>query len=177
MIWFTSDTHFCHKLMLQYRPFHTIDDMNEFIIDKWNKKIGKHDIVYVLGDFGFGNREELKKILTALNGRKTLIRGNHDKRARVHSIKGWVNVKDYHELIYKKSTRICLFHFPISDWNRRWKGSLHIHGHSHGKHNGDGRMMDVGVDALNYSPISIEDVYDRLINRPITSYVERNLEQ
>jgi calcineurin-like phosphoesterase family protein len=38
------------------------------------------------------------------------------------------------------------------------KGSIHLHGHTHGKSNSIVNRMDVSVEALNYIPISIEDV-------------------
>ena len=54
-IFFTSDTHFWHVNIIKYcnRPFETIEEMNETIIEKWNSKISKDDIVFNLGDFAF----------------------------------------------------------------------------------------------------------------------------
>ena len=54
MIWMTSDLHFNHENILKYepvsRPFATVEEMNEVLIQNWNSKIKPEDIVYVLGD-------------------------------------------------------------------------------------------------------------------------------
>ena len=75
-----SDTHFNHSRILEYclRPFDNVEQMNEVIINNWNKVINEDDIVYVLGDFCFGNKTMLKEIVSNLKGRKILICGNHD---------------------------------------------------------------------------------------------------
>lgn len=73
-----SDTHFNHSRILEYcqRPFDNVEEMNEVIINNWNKVINEDDIVYVLGDFCFGNKTMLKEIVSNLKGRKILICGN-----------------------------------------------------------------------------------------------------
>ena len=60
-----SDTHFNHSRILEYcqRPFDNVEQMNEVIINNWNKVINEDDIVYVLGDFCFGNKTMLKEIV------------------------------------------------------------------------------------------------------------------
>lgn len=75
-----SDTHFNHKNIIGYcnRPFKDVDDMNKTMIKLWNETVSNNDVVLHLGDVAFGNKEEAKKILQQLNGRKVLIRGNHD---------------------------------------------------------------------------------------------------
>ena len=77
-----ADTHFSHKNIIDYckRPFENIEQMNKFMIDTWNKRVGKNDIVLHLGDFGFGTKEQLQEICSQLNGRKVLVKGNHDQR-------------------------------------------------------------------------------------------------
>ena len=47
-------------------------------MNKWNSIVRKDDIVYHLGDVGFGSTDELKELVGRLNGTKILIRGNHD---------------------------------------------------------------------------------------------------
>ena len=56
-IFYTSDTHFCHKNILQHenRPFNDIDEMDTALIEQWNKTVGKKDTVYHLGDFVLGD--------------------------------------------------------------------------------------------------------------------------
>jgi calcineurin-like phosphoesterase family protein len=55
--------------------------MNEHMIERWNKTISNKDTIYHLGDFAFGNKEQISEIVNRLNGRKILIKGNHCKNS------------------------------------------------------------------------------------------------
>lgn len=74
-IYLIADTHFNHTNIIKYcdRPFNNVKEMNETIINNWNKVIGKDDIVYHLGDLGLGSFDELKGIFDRLNGKKYLV--------------------------------------------------------------------------------------------------------
>ncbi len=77
-----SDTHFSHKNIIKYcdRPFKDIDEMNNFMIEQWNSVVSKDDIVYHLGDFTWdNNRERFGELVSSLNGRIRLLKGNHDR--------------------------------------------------------------------------------------------------
>ena len=75
-----ADTHFGHENIIKYcnRPFSTIGEMDQKLIDNWNQTVSNKDTVLVLGDFGLGNKEYVSNIVKALNGKKILIMGNHD---------------------------------------------------------------------------------------------------
>lgn len=79
-IFFIADTHFGHKNIIKYenRPFLDTLDMDKQLISKWNQKVKANDKVFVLGDFSFYNKAKTSEICHKLNGRKTLIMGNHD---------------------------------------------------------------------------------------------------
>ena len=79
--WFISDLHFSHKNVLEFenRPFETIEEMESKMIEAWNLVVGKHDKVYMLGDFCFGGANKWIEILDQLKGQIALIKGNHDK--------------------------------------------------------------------------------------------------
>lgn len=73
MRYYISDTHFCHRSLLDkmdVRGFESVEEMNEYMIDQWNQKVGKRDEVVILGDFSWGNAEETMDILRRLHGRK-----------------------------------------------------------------------------------------------------------
>jgi len=84
---FTSDHHFCHANIIRFEPlnridahgvmFETVEQMDEFLIARWNEVVGVNDLVYHLGDMSY-KRETLRAVLPRLNGRKILICGNHD---------------------------------------------------------------------------------------------------
>ena len=75
MKFYTSDTHFNHRAIIDHakRPFANMEEMNEAMIENWNRVVAPHDDVYHLGDFAFGGAEA---ILTRLKGNIHLIRGN-----------------------------------------------------------------------------------------------------
>src|SRR5581483_5246031 len=77
---FTSDTHFGHKNVIRYdeRPFRDMDHMREMLIKNWNDTVTPSDTVYHLGDVAFLGTTATREIVNRLNGRKILIRGNHD---------------------------------------------------------------------------------------------------
>lgn len=52
MIFFTSDLHLGHEncIRLCNRPFSSIEEMDETLIENWNRKITGKDTVYILGD-------------------------------------------------------------------------------------------------------------------------------
>src|SRR3989344_4017153 len=90
-IFITADHHFNHKNIIEYckRPFKTVEEMNETMIERWNRRVGKDDLVIHLGDFGLGNKEKINEIRKRLNGTIILIKGNHDR-----VIKDFIVVRD-----------------------------------------------------------------------------------
>ena len=75
-----SDTHFEHRNIIDYcdRPFTSVEEMNKTLIANWNRVVSKHDRVFMLGDFALTGKDRIIEIGQQLNGRKTLIMGNHD---------------------------------------------------------------------------------------------------
>ena len=79
MTYFTSDQHFGHFniIRLSRRPFKTVDEMDETMVERWNAKVRDDDTVYVLGDLFF-RAATVEPILKRLKGHKHLVLGNHD---------------------------------------------------------------------------------------------------
>ena len=166
MIFVTSDLHFGHKNIIKYtnRPFADVQEMDASLIDNWNRIVKNNDEVYILGDFTMQNESVAESLLLRLNGRKYLIRGNHDYFAKNYRGDALLLVEDYFELKVKK--RIFVFsHYPFVEWNRSRHGSYHLHGHQHKhadynlwqRHEGI-RRYDVGVDANGFTPVPLEKI-------------------
>lgn len=166
MIYFTADTHLGHENVIQYehRPFQTAAQMDEALVRNWNRKVSPEDDIYILGDFTLKGPEKANMFLERLQGRKYLIRGNHDgyvDRASFHK-EYFLWIKDYCELTYR-GQRFVLCHYPLLTWNGMRRGSFQLHGHQHNYpgYNEYNRKMgiarlDVGVDAQDMTPVSAE---------------------
>lgn len=172
-IWFTSDTHFGHGNVIKYcnRPYRTSDEMDRSLIDNWNSVVQPQDIVYHLGDVGFMQEPQLINILQRLNGNKILIMGNHDKvikRSKAAFYKCFGSIHDYYDLSHD-GQKYVLSHYPMLSWNGSGRGSIMLHGHSHGTtnygHLKTGKILDVGVDCHNYTPIDIPTVLRLMSSR------------
>lgn len=81
---FIADPHFGDDRIRRYenRPFETAEEMDRELIRRWNVLVSEGDTVFVLGDFGAEGREDL--VLSRLNGRKLLVKGNHDVLSNSH---------------------------------------------------------------------------------------------
>jgi len=161
-IWVTSDTHFNHANMLNFkgedgtpvRPFYNLQEMNETIIDNWNRVVKKGDKVYHLGDVFFGSKDDFKKLWPRLNGKKRLVVGNHDDIKFLSS--GNFFQKVYMWRIFKEHGLI-LTHVPINQDNFR-SGAKNVHGHVHTKKSPSGPYQCVCVEQTNYTPVNIESL-------------------
>ena len=168
MIYFTADTHFYHGNVIQYerRPFQTAEEMNEALIQNWNARVSPDDDIFILGDFTLKGPSLANALLERLQGRKYLIRGNHDGYVDRASFRqdAFVWVRDQFELSWQ-GQRFVLCHYPFLTWNGMRRGAFHLHGHQHNgplynKWNRDDglRRLDVGVDANGMAPVSAEEI-------------------
>lgn len=179
MLFFTSDVHLNHNniLHLANRPFDDIDQMNRRLVSNINSLVGPHDILYFLGDMAFGKDkpETIRWFLDKLNCKDVhLIFGNHDSHdeAFMKSL-GFRSAKDY-EMFKENKKKFVLSHYPMLDWDGAFHGSYMLHGHIHS--NGDTynkenlengiKRYDVGVDANNYYPVSLNDIVDFFASLP-----------
>lgn len=166
-IFVTSDQHFYHRNILTYqpesRPFSSIEEMNEVLIERHNEVVGPSDVVYMLGDFAFTGPRNVEEILKRLNGRKHYIFGNHDGSMKNrHVAQYFESMQYYKEIKDEAGNSFVLFHYPIFSWNRMHHGVYHLYGHTHGQvpHLYNGRAMDVGVDTNNCYPWNLADIVE-----------------
>jgi calcineurin-like phosphoesterase family protein len=159
-IFFTADTHFGHRNIITYanRPFASVEDMDEALVERWNERVRPDDRVYFLGDFSLRRGPVTGEILERLNGEIHVVWGNHDRpayaiRERFASFHDYLQVRVGGQLI------VC-FHYAMRIWNQAHRGAWHLYGHSHGSLPDDprARSMDVGVDCNDYYPFSFDEV-------------------
>lgn len=160
--WVISDTHFYHSKILGYcqRPFETVEEMNEVLIKNWNSVINEDDIVYVLGDFCFGNKEMLREIVSQLKGRKILILGNHDRLTKGAYLDVGFETVTKNPIIVDGD--FILSHHPLQGDLGRF---YNIHGHKHklpSEAQFSPKHFDIGVDDHNFFPHNLDTVIKTL---------------
>ena len=131
MNFYISDTHFGHANIMHYdnRPFTSVDEMDNKLIENWNKVVGKDDHVYICGDFCWDKEPRWIELLEKLNGQKTLIKGNHDITPQ-KSRRLFADVKEYKE-IDDNGRKVVLSHYPIPCFKNHFYGWYHLYGHVH----------------------------------------------
>lgn len=184
-VWFTSDLHFWHKNICKYcnRPFETMEEMNQALIDNWNSVVKEDDTVFVLGDMGFCGYDKLEPLMSQLNGKKYLIQGNHDSDKIVFRLYEANIIEGYYKMHEVTiigdeecpDQQLTLCHFPMIDWPNKERGAWMVHGHQHQLPETPSCSVmhwDVGVDKNNLKPVSFEQLKINIT----TQFVTRNNE-
>jgi calcineurin-like phosphoesterase family protein len=146
--------------------------MNDIIIDNWNSIVKPENTVFHLGDFALGwegnsKKECYKELLSQLNGKKILIKGNHDKETdKFYLDIGFEKVYKYY--VFDKTLFI---HYPLitndyymSESEKNFINQMKnyykinnlkrvIHGHTHNSNTGLSNHYNVSVENINYTPI------------------------
>lgn len=167
MHFYISDTHFGHANIIGMcqRPFASVEEMDEYMIARWNERVSGNDTVFILGDMFYrcGREEE---ILARLSGKKWLIEGNHDGSwlGRVDLARYFVGVDKYLEI--SDGTRgMTLCHYPLLTWKHAKKNYM-IHGHIHLDTTSDfwpllvtrQRTLNAGADLNGFAPVTFEEL-------------------
>lgn len=161
-IWVTSDHHFGHKNIIKYcnRPFQTVEEMRDEMVERWNSVVSDGDVVFHLGDVSLGRIDYVSDTLKSLKGHKVLIYGNHDQKSLRESNIWDIRMPDY-QLEYSGFT-VNMRHHPWEQDRELDKNNIWLHGHSHGAlgtfHDG---QIDVGVDSWNYTPVDMDVIVEQ----------------
>lgn len=159
----TSDTHFGHSNILKHckRPFADINEHDYSLIHNWNSIVGKNDTVYHLGDIAFYPKEKLIWLLSKLNGKIIVIKGNHDQvAAQNRSL-----FHQFHDArLFTKvhGKEFVLDHYAMRVWPKSHHGVYHLYGHSHGTLPEDpfSLSFDIGVDCFEYKPVDFKKIIE-----------------
>ena len=168
MIWFTADLHLQHENIIKFcnRPFSNVKEMDEKLINNWNEVVDKKDIIYILGDFSFGNPPEYA---SRLKGNKIFIKGSHDNNLDAPYMK-IIKPKELKDE-YGNQRTIVLCHYAMRSWYLSHYASWHLYAHHHGKLESYGLSMDIGVDCNNFYPFSLDDISKKMATlEPIVDF-------
>ena len=181
---YIADMHFDHEsiIALDNRPFGSVAEMNEALIENWNSVVKPEDLTWILGDFCLGGSEQWASYLKRLNGAKGLIIGNHDDREAVEAVKDFfTDVAEYRE-ITDNGRNVVLCHYPILGFRDHYFGWFHLYGHVHAAYEWNVtqnakrllknlyvrddvcRMANVGamIPYMDYRPRSLDELQPQL---------------
>ena len=165
----TSDWHLFHDKILDFcdRPFKDIDHMHRVLINNYNSTVPKDGVCYFGGDMGMSSFDNMKNIISKLNGTKVLILGNHDKNVNAAYRMGF-DVVVYGAIFWIANQQVTFTHCPLKDTYREdtskmksevhfpnWHGEsrkkfqryiipnwgqFHLHGHGHSPNKGQSEV-------------------------------------
>jgi calcineurin-like phosphoesterase family protein len=144
------------------------------MIRNWNAVVAKTDRVIHVGDFAHRcDPKRLRAIFSQLNGAKFLCPGNHDD-ATTRSLP-WAGIKEIMPIVVD-GTRIVACHYAMRTWPGKFRGAIHLYGHTHNRLPGTSTSLDVGVDAWDFRPVSLPEIMARLAMLPPSVDVETDIE-
>lgn len=176
--WVISDTHLFHTNILKFTDsntgklvrgdrFDNVDQMNECMLENWNSVVKQGDIVYHLGDVVMGDHDQFKKLWPKFNGSKRLIVGNHDDIKFLSTggffqkVLMWRMWPEFglmfsHVPLHESS----LLRLTVRDgkYPEDCETLLNVHGHIHQNPSPEGPYRNVSVEAIDYTPINIEEL-------------------
>ena len=170
MIFYTADMHFGHRNVIKFdgRPFRDTEEMDEYIIERWNERVSDRDTVYILGDVCYRNAHPASWYLKRLKGHKYLITGNHEKAVlsepnALKLLDGYDQIKT----IRDGDKQIVLCHYPMAEWPGLFQEAWHIYGHIHNNKTMTYELMaklkralNAGCMINNYVPVTFDELLE-----------------
>lgn len=184
-LFFTSDQHFNHGNIISFcnRPYSDIQEMNNALIENWNRVVPQDAVVFSIGDLTFSmDKFSIKNIFSKLNGSMFyFLPGNHDKS------KFFVNLPDnfkiVSDIVHLTITtnevyygQYVLSHYPLYTFQGIDRNVINLHGHIHSGKNSHAGFdtkfksnfhYDIGVDNNNYAPVSLKTINDIINSRKL----------
>ena len=124
-------------------------------------------MIFVAGDFAFKSANNPVGILEKLNGRKVLIKGNHDGR----NLKDPAFRRHFEEICDRKiindnGRMVVIDHFPLIEWDGFFRGSYLVYGHIHNNTSNFAykcmkeldNALNAGVDINNFMPVTLDEL-------------------
>ena len=148
------------------RPWNSVAEMDEALIEGINAEVRPHDRLYILGDVAM--RCKAMSALYRAHGKKVLVKGNHDTFELREYLKYF---EDIRAAVVKG--RFVLTHIPVHAGSLdRWRGN--VHGHLHSKRvllpdgKPDPRYLCVSVEQTGFRPIPLDEAFGH-ITRALSS--------
>lgn len=169
-IFFVSDTHFGHQPEFLWKPrgFSSVEEMDEAIIENWNRIVKPNDMIIHLGDTMLNDNEHGLECFKRLNGQISIIWGNHDTEARKKLLCALPNViaLGYAHVFKHDKLSFYVSHYPTltANFDEKYftRHVLSLHGHTHQRTNWldlkNPFLYHVGLDSHNNTPVHIDEI-------------------
>lgn len=160
---FIADLHLSHQNMAIKRGFSSIEEHDEYIIDRWNRTVSKRDVTFILGDVTMEKKSPYH-LLSRLRGVKHVVLGNHDRHQdvqellrHVNSVSGMLKYKGF-----------WLTHCPVHPFELdRVYGNIHGHVHENVIHHP--KYFCVSCENVDYTPVTFEQLGIKIPAKTITT--------
>lgn len=168
MKYYIADNHFAHANIIEFcnRPFNSVEEMDQFMINAWNRVVTQEDEVYIIGDLIYRSKKPYTWYLEQLPGKKHLIIGNHDGlMIKQPKAAAYFESIEKTALIRDNGKKIFLCHYPVLEWPGYFRGEWCISGHIHNAKNeayyilkNMEKQLNAGVDIINFAPCTFEEL-------------------
>lgn len=133
--YYIADLHLGHENAMRrfdHRPFKTLDEQDNTIIENINATVSPQDNLFFIGDVSWYKPDKTVELIQSINCKnRFLIVGNHDRWAKDSTCKKlFQGIYDL-KRIEDEGRIVVLCHFPIAVWDQCHRGSYHIYGHVH----------------------------------------------
>lgn len=156
--------------------------MDKILIDNFFKRVKKKDVVYFAGDLSWDKNvaEHFLQYIKHDNIEFHFIRGNHDRRLQDSMLKKYCASISLYKDIQINNQKITICHYPMYSWSCSHFGAWLLHGHHHRNTEKQfpSKIMNVGIDVNNFSPVSFEEINIYMKSRPDNwDYIKKNNEK
>ena len=180
-LFISSDYHLGHLGILKHRPFATTEEMDATILDRLNEIVAATDLLYILGDFSWGNGRVIRENRARIKCRTIhFVRGNHDKQVPTSAFSSMRDIGEV-KLGARNEHLLVMCHYPMLSWRNSCHNSWMAHGHSHGQGSEDrfALRFDIGVDGHDFRPWSADEIIAAMLKREedLDRYLEEGFER
>lgn len=177
MKYWVSDTHWSETRITPafnpfFRPFKSVKEQNETMVAKINSIVGKDDELFHIGDVSV-DIDGIKFMDKIKCKNRTLILGNYDVD---DPDKMPVLLKAFNHRVFDSmdfslgdGTWIHMNHYPT----KAVDNMFNIVGHIHGLWKVQPNMVNVGVDAWHFLPVSLDQI--KFVRNAIEKHYDANV--
>jgi len=179
--YYIADLHLGHKNAMEkfdHRPFKTLEEQDDTIIENVNRVVMPQDNLYFIGDVSWYNPQKTAELIKRINCKnRFLLIGNHDRWIKDGACrKLFQGVYDL-KRIDDEGRIVVLCHYPLAVWDQSHRGSYHIYGHVHNNLDDDMKTLthsilghsemknaiNVGcmLSYMNYTPKTLSELIER----------------